>query len=268
MSLSVLEEIKAWDHARRSFSRDRREAKHEPETRFIRQLLAADDICLHVGASEGRHARVMAETAPNGRVFCFEPNSYSFAALRHFVRMHGLKTVEPIHAAVSDAPGEVVLNVPIKASGKPGRSFGVIGETAGRSEVEVRSIKRERIKAVTLDGFLAERGLGADFIRMDIEGAEILALRGAAGLIAAHHPHILLEIHSVSLKENFGSSAEEVVGMLLSAGYRMFGLEGERLAETTRYNTDAPWKDYFFVHPSRNERLPQGVFRDLMGQLA
>lgn len=265
MSLGVIEKFQAWNHARRAVSRDRRSAKHEPETRFIQELLAADDICLHVGASEGRHARVMAQAAPRGRVFCFEPNSYSFAALGHFVRMHGLANVETIHAAVSDAPGEVTLNVPVKASGRAGRSFGVIGETAARSDVTATSVRREHVPAVTLDGFLAERGLKADFIRMDIEGAEILALRGAAGLIAEHRPNMLLEIHAVSLKENFGSSAGEVVELLLSAGYRMFGLAGERLVETRAYDAEGPWKDYFFLHPQRAARLPEGVFRQLMG---
>jgi FkbM family methyltransferase len=265
MSLSVFEKIQAWDHARRAYSRDRRNAKHEPETRFIAQLLASNDICLHVGASEGRHARVMAQAAPQGQVICLEPNAYSFAALRHFIRMHGLTNVEAIRAAVSDQPGEVTLNVPIKDRGKPGRSFGVIGDTASRSEVKAHSVRKERVPAITIDQFLAERGHNADFIRMDIEGAEILALRGARDLIARRKPNMLLEIHSTSLAENFGSSAEEVVGMLLSAGYRMFGLEDDRLVETARYDTDRPWKDFFFVHAFRKDRLPQGVFRDLMG---
>lgn len=265
VALSLLEKIQSWDHARRAYSRDRRNTKHEPETRFIRELLAADDICLHVGASEGRHARVMAQTAPRGKVICIEPNAYSFAALGHFIRMHGLTNVEAIRAAVSDTPGEVTLNIPIKGSGKPGRSFGVIGEAASRSEVDALSVKQEKVRAITLDGLLAERGHSADFIRMDIEGAEILALRGAKQLIARDRPNMVVEIHSTSLAENFGSSAAEIVGMLRSDGYRMFGLEGEALVETDSYNTPQPWKDFFFVHQARKDRLPAGVFRALMG---
>jgi FkbM family methyltransferase len=266
MALSVLERILAWVHAWRAVSRDRRNAKHEPETVFLSALLAKDDICLHVGASEGRHSFVMAKCAPDGRIYAFEPNSYSFAALGHLLRMHGLTRIETMQAAVSDQPGPVTLNVPIKTTGRAGRSFGFIGAGVGRSEIVALGVKSETIPAITIDGFVSDQGLArVDFIRMDIEGAEALALKGAATTLEAFEPNLLLEIHPISLRENFGARAEQVVEDLLSRGYRMFGLDAlGAVVETRVYATGAPWKDYFFVHPFRASRLPEGIFRQLM----
>ena len=69
---------------------------------------------------------------------------------------------------------------------------------------------------------------------------------------------------SHSLESRFGGSAEAVVEMFQSRGYRMFALNGDRLEERTAVAPDLPWKDYFFVHPSRTANLPDGVFKARM----
>jgi hypothetical protein len=52
--------------------------------------------------------------------------------------------------------------------------------------------------------------------------------------------------------------------MFKSRGYRMFALNGDRLEERTTVVADLPWKDYFFIHPTRAARLPDGVFKARM----
>jgi hypothetical protein len=99
---------------------------------------------------------------------------------------------------------------------------------------------------------------------MDIEGAEQKALEGAIGIIDRDRPHVLLEIHPVMLQARFGGSAEAVVDIFQSRGYRMFALNGDRLEERTTVVEDLPWKDYFFIHPARAARLPDGVFKARM----
>jgi hypothetical protein len=118
---------------------------------------------------------------------------------------------------------------------------------------------------VTLDGFCAERGIDRiDFIRMDIEGAEQRALEGALAILDRDRPHVLLEIHPPMLQARFGGSGEAVLALFLSRGYRMFALNGERLEERTSLVEGVPWKDYFFIHPTRAARLPDGVFKARM----
>jgi len=118
---------------------------------------------------------------------------------------------------------------------------------------------------ITLDGFCADRGIDrVDFIRMDIEGAELKALAGASGILDRDRPHVLLEIHPAMLASRFGGTAEQVLEVFNRRGYRMFGLNGDRLEECSTVATDRPWKDYFFIHPSRAGRLPDGVFKARM----
>ena len=66
------------------------------------------------------------------------------------------------------------------------------------------------------------------------------------------------------LQARFGGSGEAVLKLFLDRGYRMFALDGGRLEERTTLVEDLPWKDYFFIHPSRAARLPDGVFKARM----
>lgn len=258
-------------HAYRAWRRIRRDRKAEPEAAFLPALVAAGDVCLHVGASDGRHSVVMARAAPDVRVYAFEPSSFTFQVLGLTLGWLGLKAqVTTVNAAVSDAPGELILVTPVKTSGRKGRSLAFLAAAApegqARPDVDSRDFKTQATSVIVLDDYCAAQGLTRiDVIRMDIEGAEQAALNGALRLIDRDLPSVLIEIHPQILRESFGGDAAAVVALFLDRGYRMFELTEAGLLVRTAVRLDLPWKDYFFVHPSRRDHLPPGVFRDLLG---
>ncbi|HEX5377195.1 MAG TPA: FkbM family methyltransferase [Phenylobacterium sp.] len=249
-------------------------AKHEPETPYLADLLSGAPVCLHVGASDGRHSYVMTQVAPEARIYAFEPSAFTFEVLKTCLAWHGIsRQVTPVHAAVSDMPGELLLVTPKKTSGRMGRAYAFVAETPPegkvRPDLEDTGVELQPTPVVTLDDYCQKNHIDrVDFIRMDIEGAEQKALKGAAGVIDRDSPHVLIEIHPAMLAERFGGSADEVVEMFRSRGYRMFALNGDRLEERTTILPGVPWKDYFFVHPSRAPRLPDGVFKARMAAAA
>ena len=262
--------LRVLGHAFRAWRRNLQWSKHEPETPYLADLLSGAPVCLHVGASDGRHSYVMTQVAPKARIFAFEPSAFSYEVLKTTIAWHRIgDRVTPIHAAVGDAPGEMLLVTPRKMSGRMGRAYAYVSETApngpARPDLQDQGSELQKTPVVTLDGFCAERGIDrVDFIRMDIEGAEQKALQGALGIIDRDRPHVLLEIHPVMLNARFGGSADAVVDIFKSRGYRMFALNGDRLEERTTVVDDLPWKDYFFIHPARAARLPDGVFKARM----
>jgi FkbM family methyltransferase len=262
--------LRVLGHAFRAWRRNLRWAKHEPETPYLADLLSGSPVCLHVGASDGRHSYVMTQVAPTARIYAFEPSAFTYEVLKTCVAWHRIgDRVIPVHAAVSDVPGRMLLVTPKKTSGRMGRAYAYVSDAApvgaARPDLEDRGSEVQPTPVVVLDAFCAEHGVDrVDFIRMDIEGAEQKALEGALGLIDRDHPHVLIEIHPVMLKARFGGSAEAVVAMFQSRGYRMFGLNGDRLEERTAVDPDLPWKDYFFIHPDRAGALPDGVFKARM----
>ena len=262
--------LRVLGHAFRAWRRNMRWAKHEPETPYLADLLSGAPVCLHVGASDGRHSYVMTQVAPKARIYAIEPSLFSYEVLKITMAWHRIAgQVTPVHAAAGDKPGELLLVTPRKTSGRMGRAFAYVAETApegnARPDVEDRGQELQPTPVVTLDGFCAERGIDhVDFIRMDIEGAELMALNGAARILDRDLPSVLLEIHPPMLKARFGGTAEQVVDLFTRRGYRMFALNGDRLEERTTVVPDEPWKDYFFIHPTRAARLPDGVFKARM----
>lgn len=262
--------LRVLGHAFRAWRRNLKWAKHEPETPYLADLLSGAPVCLHVGASDGRHSYVMTQVAPRAHIYAFEPSAFTFEVLKTCMRWHGIADkVTPVHAAVGDRPGELLLVTPKKMSGRMGRAYAYVSETApngpARPDLEDQGADLQPTPVITLDDYCAQNGVGTvDFIRMDIEGAEAAALKGAQGILDRDRPHVLLEIHPVMLQSRFGSSAEDVVALFRDRGYRMFALNGDRLEERTTAVEDLPWKDYFFIHPARAPKLPDGVFKARM----
>lgn len=262
--------LRVLGHAFRAWRRNRRWAKHEPETPYLADLLSGSPNCLHVGASDGRHSYVMTQVAPKARIWAFEPSAFAYEVLKVAMKWHGIEDqVTPVHAAVAEKPGELLLVTPKKTSGRMGRAYAYVAETRpngpARPDLEDTGMEVQPTPVVTLDDFCAERGIDrVDFIRMDIEGAEQKALEGASGILDRDRPHVLVEIHPPMLQARFGGSGEAVMALFRDRGYRMFALNGDRLEERTSLVEGVPWKDYFFIHPARAAKLPDGVFKARM----
>ncbi|MBL8773265.1 MAG: FkbM family methyltransferase [Phenylobacterium sp.] len=262
--------LRVLGHAFRAWRRNRTWAKHEPETPYLADLLSGSPTCLHVGASDGRHSYVMTQVAPKARIYAFEPSAFAYEVLRTCVAWHRIgRQVTPIHAAVADKPGELLLVTPKKSSGRMGRAYAYVAEVRpqgpARPDLDDRGVEVQPTPVVTLDAFCQEHGIAkVDFIRMDIEGAELKALMGATGILDRDRPHVLLEIHPAMLAERFDASGDAVLDVFRDRGYRMFALDGDRLEERTTLVEGLPWKDYFFIHPTKAGRLPDGVFKARM----
>ena len=263
---SIESELRSWWTTARIYMRNVKGSSHEPETPYLQYVLGANDICLHVGASDGRHSYAMARHAPGGQIYAFEPSSYSVRVLRRLIVLHRLRSIKAFHTAVGEAAGHLTLIAPIKRNGHVGRSFGfvVADAAARRGDAGTSDAVTEKVPVITLDAFCAEHTQGrADFIRCDVEGSEFAVLKGAETLIKTYLPNLLIELHPPLLVERFGTTAETVRDWILAFGYRMFYLENGSIVERTAL-APGPWKDYFFLHPSRASRLPPGVFQTAM----
>ena len=116
--------LRVLSHAFRAWRRNLQWRKHEPETPYLADLLSGAPVCLHVGASDGRHSYVMTQVAPKATIWAIEPSAFSYAVLKLTVAWHRIgDRVTPVHAAVGDRPGEMLHVTPRKISGRMGRAF-------------------------------------------------------------------------------------------------------------------------------------------------
>ena len=168
---------------------------------FLRANVQPGDICLDVGAHVGIYALCLARwSAPNGRVFAFEPNPDTRAVLESNVRRNPERDrITVIPKGVSDLPGEATFF----AAGIEG--FSRLGEPNRERPEQHRSFQ---VAITTIDDFCAEEQVRPDWILIDIEGYEVAALCGARHTIASCRPRLVVEMHPF-LWNSAGTSAEE-----------------------------------------------------------
>lgn len=157
---------------------------YEPEqTQLFRDRIAAGAIVFDVGAHVGYYTVLSAVLAgPNGRVFAFEPNPVNHGFLQRHVALNRLHNVTIENAAVSDRNGTAAF------------AFGT-GSGTGHLDADGAL----SVRTLRLDDFVREKDVRPGFIKIDVEGAELDVLHGAAETIESHHPVIFLSTHGTQV---------------------------------------------------------------------
>ena len=187
----------------------------------LRPLLAphipSDGTIVDIGAHAGQFAKLFAKMAPAGRVYAFEPAEYARSVLTPALRWSGLRNITVVALGLSDAAGELTLHTPVKPSGSLG--FGTAH--LGGAEVVSRTVN-QTVRLTTLDDFAEAQNLRRlDFIKADVEGWELRALRGGRATLRRFKPALLLEVDDAFLTRA-GDSAASLFCWLTQAGYRGF----------------------------------------------
>ena len=193
------------------------------EVAFLRRLLKPGDIFVDAGANVGIYSAIAASlVGPEGEVHAFEPTPDNFERLNcwaDLVRGCG-SSVYTRRQALGDGYRQLTGRT---HTGSLGWSllYPVMTEALGQQ----RTYSEFTVDVVRLDGYLEECTKGrVDVIKIDVEGSELLVLRGLEKLFnKGTRPVILCEC-----KE---PTAAEVFALLTSYGYRSFRcMEGGRLA--------------------------------------
>jgi FkbM family methyltransferase len=179
---------------------------------LLEDELRAGDVALDVGAHVGVHALTAARRLRDlggGRVIAFEPTPDSAAAVRAAAARNGLP-VEVVQAALGEAEGAVELRGDPRY---PTHDAGVRSQF-GAGEVVARA------PVTTFDAWARRAALDRlDVVKIDIEGAEILALRGMRETLRRLRPRLLaIEVKDVVMERGPGDEAA-LHALLRECGY-------------------------------------------------
>lgn len=153
-----------------------------PEMRFLLAWLRPGDTFLDVGANVAPYS-LLSTAVPGTRAIAFEPGSLARQRAQANVALNGLAeriTLEPL--AVSDVDGTATLTADRWATNT------LVGEGYEGAVEDVPTVR--------LDSYSADHDLGrVSLVKIDIEGFEANALRGASGLFARHRPALIVEVN-------------------------------------------------------------------------
>jgi FkbM family methyltransferase len=201
----------------------------------IRRLLKPGMVFVDVGASIGYLSLVAAhEVGKEGKVICFEPDLYNCKLLYLSAKANGFANVEIYPFAIADTSRNVIFDSM--------QGNGVISDF----DVNLESTPmRFVVRAMSLDQVLRDEE-SIHLLKMDVEGAEYMVLRGAANMLKQHRPVIISEFSPAGLRNVSGVSGEEFLRLLVDDGYNLsvlgFDTEvidcGDNIEKVLRYQSE------------------------------
>lgn len=169
----------------------------------IRSTLRPGDVFVDIGANVGYFSLLASQLC--SKVFSFEPNPGCLEQLNKNIELNKRKNIvaKPVGLADKSRIADFHVHDVSNIGGGTLR--------AGRGE-------KFSVKLDTLDAHLS--GESIRLIKLDIEGAEVLALKGASSVLSRPDgPDVICEVSENGLRQ-LGASKEELFGMMLSYGYK------------------------------------------------
>ncbi|HVA96930.1 MAG TPA: FkbM family methyltransferase [Candidatus Acidoferrales bacterium] len=187
------------------------------ETKIIKRKIKKGDIVVDIGAHIGYYTLIAASiVGDKGKVYAFEPDPSNFHLLKKNINVNGYTNVVTVNKAVSNKNGNKRLYLN--------------DENRGDHRVFDSGDKRKSIAiaVVTLDDFFKDKKETIDFMKMDIQGSEVFAMKGARKIVdKSKKIKFITEFMPFELDQS-GSSAEEYLRLLKNNKFKIYRLDEVR----------------------------------------
>lgn len=226
------------------------------EWAMMRQLIPPGATMLDVGANLGWYTLHAAQADPNLQVHAFEPIPTTFGYLERNVALNGLHNVRLYNFGFSNQPGPAVFYFYPEGA----------GNAAAADLSGAASTQKVICELRTLDGFIQETGLTVDFLKCDVEGAELFVFQGGLEMLRSQKPIIFSEMLR-KWSAAFGYHPNDIIALLGGIGYRCFSIREGHLLPFTVMDENTVETNFFFLHPTRHQNYIEALVVGLHPEL-
>jgi len=199
----------------------------EGERKFVDNLLLPGHTVFDIGAHHGLYTlQASKKVRTGGTVIAFEPSPRELKRLRWHILINRCNNVRVEPLALSSSDGTVGLFVCLSQQ----TGLNSMRPPPGQASCLVM------VPTTTLDNYVRSNGIGTiDFLKVDVEGAELEVLKGATSVLSSGLPPIIMcEIQDIRTKE-WGYDASDIRDLVETYGYEIFSVTKEgRLQECQR----------------------------------
>ncbi len=185
------------------------------ELQLLNRVLKSPMVFADVGANQGEFTLFAAKRLCEGSVLAFEPVKSLYSQLVENVRMNGFQNVTTYDFGLSDRSG--IHDIYTSDDRKVHYSLHDGLCTLFRTEQRSKLLGSVRVTA--FDEVFESSGLQRlDVMKVDVEGSELPALRGAERSLKKYKPIVLVEINEVTF-QSAGYSTGDLASFLRALGY-------------------------------------------------
>ena len=209
---------------------------------MILSLIESDYHIFDIGANIGWYSLNIAKLYPNAKISSFEPIPSTFQGLKRNIEINDVQNIQIYNCGFSDEEKSLIFYLQPESS--VSASSANITDSSNALEV-VCNVKR-------LDDFVKEKmDCKIDFIKCDVEGAELFVYLGGIESIQFNLPIIFTEmLRKWSAKFNYHPN--EIINLLSGVGYRCFAARGNHLIEISSMDESTIETNFFFLHSEKH----------------
>jgi FkbM family methyltransferase len=184
------------------------------ETKRFIHSIHIGDVVMDLGANIGYFSLIASKRVGlNGHIYSFEASPKIYESLYKNCSLSINKNISPLNFAVTDKEGVLKFNLPLNP------------QEQGSGSLSSNDMGDIEVAGINIDKFVEKEKLTKlDFIKMDIEGAEVKALLGMKATISTYKPKILFEFSPSRYEELEITQFESLVKLMKDLKYKFSAL--------------------------------------------
>lgn len=216
----------------------------EKDANMILKLVPAKGVVFDVGANMGWYSLLIAHKYEGCQIHAFEPIPKTYSFLEQNIKLNQVPNIVAHHFGLSNERKDITFYFYPEGSGNASSA-----NLSERTDAELITCHVER-----LDDFAGADKLHVDFIKCDVEGAELFAFQGAKETLQRDKPIVFTEmLRKWAAKFNYHPN--EIIALFTSLGYRCFYAVGPNLKELAEMTDETVETNFFFLHSEKHQQL-------------
>jgi HAD superfamily hydrolase (TIGR01509 family) len=214
----------------------------QEDSEMLYKLVSANDTIFDIGANIGWYSNHLSKKLPAATIYSFEPIPETFAQLKRNTELNKAENITLNNMAFSDAVQPLTFYY----------SPTITGASSSVNITENDSMVKLECQANTIDNFVKEKNIaGIDFIKCDVEGAELMVYKGGAATIEAHKPIVFTEmLRKWAAKFNYHPN--DIIAFYKQFGYNCYTSHNGKLIPIETVTDETMETNFFFLHPVKH----------------
>lgn len=219
------------------------------ELEALVQIVPKNGNFLDIGANIGWHSLIIAKLYKDLKVYSFEPIKKTYNFLLKNIKCNFLKNIKPYNFGFYNENKQI--------------SFYTYPEGSGNSSIrnlsQRRNVQLQKSKVKILDDFINDKKIKVDFIKCDVEGAELFVFLGAKKVLLEDKPLIFCEMLRKWCKK-FEYNPNQIILLLKKFNYDCFYIfnfnnKNFRLKRIKKISYKTKQTNFFFIHKKKHHYL-------------
>jgi FkbM family methyltransferase len=200
-------------------------------------LMNPSGIILDIGGNFGWYAIHVAKRFPMAQIYTFEPIPETYQSLLDNIKINNSKNVTALNFGFSDQKGSFEFYI------DPSLSVNAsLANVSGNN-----NLKKVFCKVEQMDHWAAGNVPRIDFIKCDVEGAELLVFKGGKNIIEKYHPVIFTEMLR-KWTSKFNYHPNDIISLFDQLNYKCYTSHDGKLYKFNLVDDNTMETNYFFLH--------------------